>query len=96
MSKSNKYKIYYCNYSSISRYVWKISCKKLNLILAYKNPSKFGNHACRNNFNINHNSKILNNFIIEPSLLTMLKNTDKLSQNLAFEILNNRLNDRTK
>ena len=97
MSKSNKYKIYYnlvprSKFNTI--YTWKISIEKLNLTIFYN--SENNKHFIIDNFNISNISVILNNFLIEPVIITMLKGKDDLNTNLAFEILNQRLNERTK
>lgn len=95
MNKSNKYNIY-LNYAILKPFSWRITIKKLNLVLAYVNKPLYGvNHVVINNFNPTKSCIIVNNFLIEPNLVTMLKSKDELTINLAFEILNNRINDRT-
>lgn len=96
MNKSNKYKIYYYH-ALIDHPVfnWRIAIKKLNLILAFHHYNN-ERHFVSDNFNISKRCNILNNFLIEPNLINMLKSKDSLTINLAFEILNNRLNERTK
>jgi len=93
MSKSNKYKIYY-KFTTQSRIrKWIINIKKLNLTLIYQNndyPHVIATHLGKSFY------ELLNNFIIEPDLITMLKSNDELTINIAFEILNNKLNERTK
>jgi hypothetical protein len=93
VSKSNKYKINYFYNGENRVFYWRITIKKLNLTMRY-NPN--GKHFAYSAFNVLKKCKTLNNFIIEPNLITMITSTDRLSQNVAFEILNNRLNDRTK
>lgn len=93
MSKSNKYKIYYRFTTQNHIRKWIINIKKLNLTIIYQ-------HNIYNHLVVKHLGKSFyksaNNFIIEPELITMLKSNDNLTINVAFEILNNRLNERTK
>jgi len=99
MSKSNKYKISYrleksgpFEFNSTFRLYFYI--KKLKLRLIYE-PNKYmlvGEY----NYPLSNRNKILNNFLIEPTLLILIKSDDILNKQLGFEILNNRLNERTR
>lgn len=86
MNKNNKYKIKYRFNNSNER--WGIAIKKLNITLFYHRDDRkhFITKFLDRTF-----WDVLNNFIIEPDLIHMLKSKDDLSYQTAFEILNTRL-----
>lgn len=91
MNKSNKYKIQFKYYKD--NITWGMAIKKLDIICFYHpttrdhNIIRFIDRKFWNN---------LNNFIIEPDLIHMLKSKDNLSYQTAFEILNTRLLEKLK
>ena len=95
MNKSNKFKIHYkFIYGGKNNYNWIISIKKLKLTLGYFKNADY--NSVNKSFCFCKTYKLMCNFLIEPELVSMLINNDNLNSNLAFEILNHRLSERTK
>lgn len=96
MSLNNKYQIFYLKYQNGFSiwYKWRIIIPKLKLSLYFGNNTE---HKIQSHKNTSYGQSniILNNFLIEPNLINMLNSKDKFQINIAFEILNQRINERT-
>jgi hypothetical protein len=97
MSQSNRYKIEYYLFKHFSKtiipekYGWIINIKKLNVCLQY-HPDARGYRVkkYRKGF---FKTITVNNFILEPTLIEMLKNNNESDYGLAFELLDIRLKE---
>lgn len=88
---TNEYTVEFNNTLYKKIWYWGLGIEGLD-ILIFKTSS--GNNVVRSYTKRPHWT-VIENFVIEPTLVDMIKSSDKLTRNLAFEILNNKLNDRT-
>lgn len=91
MSQSNKYKIQYYLFKKHKKmFAWIINIKKLNVCLQYH---PFATHKI-GKYKVGFFKTItVNNFILEPTLIEMLKNQNGEDLGIAFEILDIRLKE---
>jgi hypothetical protein len=90
MSKSGKYKIEYYLFKNTNR-SWMINIKKLDMCIHFHTDSRWCKvEKYRTGF---FKTTIINNFVLESTLVGMLKSKDTSNYGLAFELLNIRLKE---
>jgi hypothetical protein len=90
MSKSGKYKIEYYPFRSTNG-CWMINIKKLNMCIHFHPELKWCKvEKYRAGF---FKTTVINNFVLESTLVGMLKSKDTSNYGLAFELLNIRLKE---
>lgn len=93
MSKSGKYKIEYYSFKNTrtGEVCWMVNIKKLNMCIHF-HPNL---ELCKvEKYRVGFfKTTVHNNFILEPTLIGMLRSKDTSNHSLAFELLNIRLKE---